>query len=412
MRLIDPRHLGLRRAGTLLAMWVLAACASRGAPVSRPATAALAGGTDTIAPGLIHQRYVGVEPAIQAHVVTVDLQRRDLHVESASTGPGSTGRERTSAIARRHTRPGHSVLVAINADFFDLETGEVENNQVAAGAIVRATSLTDSQHDVFDNIHTQFALTTDRRPLIERFRFDGEVLLDAGESMRIDAVDATTDSAAVVLYITTHSTSTPPVVHGAARLRLDFLASRGDTAVYVVAARAGGEADTTTRTRGAVLAANGDAAVELRRTAAPGDTLRILLGFQPDHGPIRTLVGGWPRIVRHGASVSAQADSVEGTFPDFSKKRHPRTAVGFSRDSTRLYLVTVDGRQDSSVGMTLDELAQFMIEIGAFEALNLDGGGSTTLVIRGGIVNSPSDSEGERPVGNAILVHRRGGDEP
>lgn len=317
---------------------------------------------------------------IESHVVTVDLRRPELHIETGPAGAGITGRKRTSAIAQRDTRPADSILVAVNADFFDLDTGEVENNQVVGGEIVRAMPLTDSSHDTFDNIHAQFALTVDRRPLIERFRFAGEILLEDGARMWIDAVNTETDSATVVLYTSDHESPTPSVADGA-HLGLNVLPSRGDTAVYVVAAEAGGEG-AAIPPRAAVLAASGDAAVELRRTTSPGDTLRMLLGFQPDHGPIRILIGGWPRIVRDGASVAAQTDSVEGTVPSFSKQRHPRTAVGFSRDSTLLYLVTVDGRQDSSVGMTLEELAGFLIEIGAYDALNLDGGGSTTLVIR------------------------------
>ena len=61
-----------------------------------------------------------------------------------------------------------------------------------------------------------------------------------------------------------------------------------------------------------------------------------------------------------------------------------------------------------SVGMTLDELARLLVEFGAVEAINLDGGGSTTMVLRGEVVNKPSDREGERPVSDAILVLPRG----
>jgi exopolysaccharide biosynthesis protein len=69
--------------------------------------------------------------------------------------------------------------------------------------------------------------------------------------------------------------------------------------------------------------------------------------------------------------------------------------------------VTVDGRQSESVGMSLAEFAELMISLGITEGLNLDGGGSTTMVIRGSIVNSPSDASGERPVANAVLLMER-----
>jgi len=72
-----------------------------------------------------------------------------------------------------------------------------------------------------------------------------------------------------------------------------------------------------------------------------------------------------------------------------------------------LYLLTVDGRSQKSVGMTLVELADLMKRVGAWQAMNFDGGGSTTMVINGTLVNVPSDSAGERAVGNALMVVRK-----
>ena len=98
----------------------------------------------------------------------------------------------------------------------------------------------------------------------------------------------------------------------------------------------------------------------------------------------------------------------------FAEERHPRTAVGYTQNGQVLFLVVVDGRQPGfSVGMTLEELAHFMrmrladfsqAQENAYQALNLDGGGSTTMALKGEVVNSPSDQTGERPVANALLV--------
>jgi exopolysaccharide biosynthesis protein len=97
----------------------------------------------------------------------------------------------------------------------------------------------------------------------------------------------------------------------------------------------------------------------------------------------------------------------ESYAEEFRNRRHPRTAAGLRGDGT-LLLVTVDGRQpELSVGMTIDELASLMRELGADTALNLDGGGSTTMVVAGKLVNSPSDAGGERPVSDALLVFPR-----
>lgn len=97
----------------------------------------------------------------------------------------------------------------------------------------------------------------------------------------------------------------------------------------------------------------------------------------------------------------------------FNDNRHPRSAVAITKDK-KLLLITTDGRNAQAQGMNLHELAFFLKMYGAREALNLDGGGSTTLYIKNegdsGIVNYPSDNklfdhEGERKVANALLIY-------
>jgi exopolysaccharide biosynthesis protein len=88
----------------------------------------------------------------------------------------------------------------------------------------------------------------------------------------------------------------------------------------------------------------------------------------------------------------------------FVASRHPRTMAGVRRDGS-LLLVTVDGRRPGwSAGVTLREGARVMRSLGAHHALNLDGGGSTAMAVRGRTVNLPSDPAGERPVSDAIMV--------
>jgi exopolysaccharide biosynthesis protein len=157
-----------------------------------------------------------------------------------------------------------------------------------------------------------------------------------------------------------------------------------------------------------VLSGFGPRATEIA-ALTDGDTIRILLGTLPAMARQRQpalVIGGWPRILRDGRSVAADAATVEGTISRNAETRHPRTAVGFSRDSTTLLLLVVDGRTSVSMGMTLVELADVMRHLGAWQALNFDGGGSTTMVIDGAVVNVPSDATGEREVGNALLVVR------
>lgn len=116
----------------------------------------------------------------------------------------------------------------------------------------------------------------------------------------------------------------------------------------------------------------------------------------------QTILGGGPQLIRGGeVSITNQQEKI---LPSFVSDLHPRTAIA-DLDSGKVLLVTVDGRQPGvSVGMSLNELAELLLEFGAVEAINLDGGGSTTMVVRDKLVNHPSDQSGERPVSDAVLV--------
>lgn len=117
------------------------------------------------------------------------------------------------------------------------------------------------------------------------------------------------------------------------------------------------------------------------------------------------IIGGVPQLIRSGKIEITWEQ--EKSSKDFVETRHPRTAVARLKDG-KFLMVTIDGRQKGySVGMNLNELAAFLFESGATDAMNLDGGGSTTMFLDGKIVNKPSDKEGERSVSDAILVFPR-----
>jgi len=360
---------------------------------------------DTLTKGVVHTHYKGTEDSLSIHVVKIDLTQPDLRIGVARAHNHFTGREKTSEIAKDHTTKSDSVLVATNADFFNLKTGANENNQVIDGQIVRGVPVTDSPYDTFDNIHSQFALTINSTPLIERFRFEGQVLA-SDKPVEIDGVNSSTDSSDAVLYNPYYGNFSPDSLAGkvGASFVLQQIKSNEDTVWYFIQ-RDINKGHQPIPHDGAVLYATDQSATELSNQYSRGDTLVAVLVFDPDYGKIETLTGGWPRIVRNGRSIAGKVDSIEGTFPKFSKVRHPRTGVGFSKDSTSVYLITVDGRQESSSGMSLEEFADFMLSVGIYQGLNLDGGGSTTMVIGGKVVNSPSDKTGERAVGNALLLY-------
>ncbi len=127
-------------------------------------------------------------------------------------------------------------------------------------------------------------------------------------------------------------------------------------------------------------------------------------GWSTGKGAVEVdVVGGFPELLDDGARVG---DLGVSTNPTFAASRHPRTVVGVAPETRRLWLVVVDGRQgEYSTGMSLPEVAQLLEALGVTEGLNLDGGGSSAMVIGGRPVNRPSDG-GERAVVNALLIVR------
>jgi len=133
----------------------------------------------------------------------------------------------------------------------------------------------------------------------------------------------------------------------------------------------------------------------------------LLVGWgvhRRDGDGVTMAVGGFPDLIDAGARVG---DLEVTDRPSFAASRHPRTAVAYDAASQRLWLVVVDGRQaPHSAGMTLPELVTLLEGLGATEALNLDGGGSSVMVVHGEAHSHPSDRAGERPVVNAMALAR------
>lgn len=133
----------------------------------------------------------------------------------------------------------------------------------------------------------------------------------------------------------------------------------------------------------------------------PGDTLRISIAFDSLPANITEMIGGYPMLLVHGKAVHHDET---GLRPTFSDRGHPRTAIGWGRDG-RIHIVVVDGRKPGvSAGMTLHELAEYLRANGITEAMNFDGGGSSTMVLNGRIANQSADPTGERAVANALAV--------
>lgn len=165
---------------------------------------------------------------------------------------------------------------------------------------------------------------------------------------------------------------------------------------------------------GSVLSATGDAVEWLETYAQPGakidiDTRVLANGEELPLEEIGVINGG-PRLLRNREiDITAFAEGFQWQenpefYYRFGVRRNPRTLAGVTARG-KLLLVTVDGRQPGwSVGATFAESAQIMRSLGATDAVNLDGGGSTTITINQQLVNRPSDATGERPIADAIII--------
>ena len=161
--------------------------------------------------------------------------------------------------------------------------------------------------------------------------------------------------------------------------------------------------------RGFVLSFGGEVVPESLALLGRSTRVRLDVSYEPVEGEPKSwllaqdIVGGAGLLIRDGADVEDW--SIERFNPGFAESRHPRTMIGTSADGT-IWLVTVDGRQpETSVGMSLTELRTLARRLGLVNALNLDGGGSTTMWVQGQVLNKPSDPTGPRRVSDALLVY-------
>lgn len=388
-----------------VSMGAVGGCAT--APTARPdvqAVAVVTGLADAdsvrvteLVPGVYHVFAHDVRGPWGMHIVEIDAAVCRPVLEARKPVGSLEGRATTTELAA-------GSIVTINADFFMLPGGTPVGAHVRDG--VPFIGPTDRQI---------FAVTDVGEWRGGIARMAGHAV-SRGDSARIAQVNrpATAFSAYAgthdgLTLFTTRADSVP--ADSTARMLLlrrldgDERAGRGvvvraDSPVVAAALQSAN----------AALLAHGDARAWARRRAV-GDTVtwraRVVMPARGDdvEAVVAEAVGGFPELLHDGRDVLGTQTVRES----FGLQRHPRTAIGWSADGRRLFFVVVDGRQPPySDGMSLPELTWLFQRIGATDVVNLDGGGSTAIVIDGELVNRPSDREGERPVGNALALTRCG----
>ncbi|MEU4575677.1 phosphodiester glycosidase family protein [Nonomuraea sp. ATR24] len=277
-------------------------------------------------------------------------------------------------------------VAAVNGDFFD-----INNSGAAQGIGVQNGELVQSPRAGHENA---VAVSADGVGRVLKMYFEGTATPEGGAPVTLTQFNQIVQNNGVGLFTPLWGSYTRArAVEGAASVTEVELK---DGVVAAVRQEAGSGPVTA----GTTILLGRDAGASALAALKPGD--RVDVRYQPkasDGGAVESAVGGNYVLVKDGAVQHSSDQSA-----------HPRTAVGFSADGRKMYLLTVDGRQADSRGVTLDELAAMMADLGAADALNLDGGGSSTLLAREPgqadvqVENSPSDG-GERHVPNGLALY-------
>ena len=322
------------------------------------------------------------------HVLRVDPAQARLDVVHARDD--AVGVETTSAIAKRH-----GAIAAVNGGYFRM-TGAFAGDSTGTLQIDgRILSEPDRGRAAVGLVRAPG--TT--RLVMGHVTWDGSVNVE-GNRRRLNGVNRARGANELILFTPEFNDTT--------------LTDDSGTEAIVRAGRVAGVRDSAGSTPiprdGFILSATGTMRQWVRDRLRPGRRVTTTVTLRPvDRLTVNPwkgaedILGAGPKLVTAGrVDITAAREKM---LPAFATDRHPRTAVASLRDG-RVLLVVVDGRQPSlSVGMSLNELARFLIELGAVEAINMDGGGSTTMVVHDAIVNRPSDPTGERPVSDAIIVN-------
>jgi hypothetical protein len=379
----------------------------------------------SVAPGVefVQESIPAPSGPLLINVLRVDLRNPAVKLRAELAGGTiiedgvSKGREPLGRMASRL-----KAVAAVNADYFPF-TGDPLGIAVRDGELLseglphRAT----------------LGITSDGKMTFDTLACLGSIYAPDGTAWTIDGINRGLNPDELILLTPAYGEKTRtngnglvvPLVESDIPVRIgkDHSAKLGEFANGV---------SVPTIPPGGALVASGKSAEWLRVHLKSGDAIRLrfdmyanALAPGPPRGVLESraafrgrmggsvwtdidqAVGGGPWLVRDG---KAHVDAIEQGFRDstFSSSRHPRTAVGGTL-AGELLLVTVDGRQSHSRGMSLPELADYMVKLGAYQAINLDGGGSTSMVVRDLYVNGNSDGA-PREVANGLLVFSQAAD--
>jgi exopolysaccharide biosynthesis protein len=350
-------------------------------------------------------------------VLTIDP--KEFHGDlTSSFGPNLEDRETTSQLSA-----ASGALAAVNGGFFTMDPAAGAPGEPAGAAVHDGKVLSEPVGD-------RPSLVLDKNGTsIQRLHWHGTVTAPGSAELPLDGIDRvpglirncggtddtptnlplhdfTCADANEIVAFTPEFGPTTPAGPG-----LEVVLDAQGTVTSINHTRG-----TTVPAGGQTLQAIGSDVDKLALLAVPGKKLKVDTGLLTEGGktltttPTTDVVNGGPTLVQNGQlDVTAKRDGMVRTndsnsfFYGWVHKRNPRTFAGVDAQG-RTLLVTADGRQTTSLGLSLNEEARVAKSLGMVNAMNLDGGGSTTMVQGGQVMNSPSDATGERLVGDALLL--------
>ena len=348
-------------------------------------------------PGMTAAKFDIPALPLKVSVVEMDLTNPYIMMETCLGGDKSVACETPVNMATRNTRPGHEVVGAVNGDFF--MTSPTNEVGLPLSGQVRNDELVLSSHN-----RACLVLDNDNRPFIDRLTFVGQVTsgehsfsLNLVNRMRYAYENIATNQS--ILFTRSYGPVTYDSSSSGKMVLLrpaegEFAWNANGVEHCVVESIFDAQGSTTIPDGKAILWLKGTYANQTAWMNV-GDVLDISFSLTLNNGPqdvnIHQLIGGSNHIIMQN-----------GQFMEDWAERHPRTAIGFNADSTRLYFVVVDGRHLTSVGVTLREMKGIFDALGAVNAVNLDGGGSSCILVNDEVLNHPSDGP-VRAVGNGCL---------
>ena len=316
------------------------------------------------------------------HELSINLNQPYTTVDLGLPRP-ITKRTTVPELARERTHKEHHVVGAVNASFFHLSTG-VPSYLLMKNSVIHHLGSISSQANDFMYEPAAFGMLADNRPQIAPYRLS-PVITVGNEKLTPTSYNRERQNDELIFYTSnwaySHTRTNPfgvEVVVETPRSVNENVTLGVPIQGKVIGIRPYGQktsAAVPANGRGFVLSATGRQASALTKLKK-GDTVQLAYEVDERWKDARFMIASGPRLVQNGrAALSIDPRSPRAT------ERTARTAVATNKARDRVFLVTVD-RNGGRTGMTMQEFANYLVSIGAHEALNLDGGGSTTMVTR------------------------------